>query len=172
MAGGIGAISATMLTLDKISLLQAEVNGENAGLGCDVNAFVSCSSVIQSEQAQVFGFPSPVMGMLAFAILATLGVVLASGVRLPRWMWGGLQIGVLFGIGFVTWLQYESIFQIGRLCPWCLVVWTVTIPIFVIVTRRVTGWRFLRDWAGLIIALWYIAVLATIWFTFGSTLWA
>ena len=32
--------------------------------------------------------------------------------------------------GFVTWLQYETIFRIHALCPYCMVVWTVTIPMF------------------------------------------
>ncbi|MEH3068908.1 MAG: hypothetical protein PGN15_13025 [Aeromicrobium erythreum] len=89
-------------------------------------------------------------------------------------------MGVLFGIGFVTWLQYQSIYDIGKLCPWCMVVWTFMIPLFVVVTARnlrafaprsaVT--RFLSNWTLLVIVLWYVAVLSAIWFRFGENLWA
>lgn len=172
VAGGVGTWASAVLTLDKIAILEAEIAGDEKTLLCDVNAFVSCSSVIQSEQAHAFGFPNPFIGIIAFSILTSLGVVLASGATLPRWIWAGLQAGAVFGGLFITWLQYESMFQIGNLCPWCMVVWTVTIPTVVLITRRFTGWAFLRNWTGLIIALWYIAVMAFIWFEFGSNLWA
>lgn len=172
IAGGIGVLASAILTIDKINLLEAEAAGEQLALGCDLNAFVSCSGVIASEQAEAFGFPNPLIGIAGFAVVATLGVLLASGLRLPGWVWGGLQAGTVFGIAFVTWLQYQSIFTIGRLCPWCMVVWSMMIPIFVLVTARNVPGRFLRNWSGLIIALWYIAIAATIFFVFGDTLWA
>ena len=168
IAGAIGTLASAVLTHDKIVLLEAKIVGDNADLGCDLNPFVSCSSVLQTDQAAAFGFPNPFIGIIAFSVLMTIGVVLATGVKLPRWMWTGLQIGVVFGALFVTWLQYESIFRIHALCPWCMVVWTVTIPTVVLVTRRFTGWTFLRNWTGLIIALWFVAVLTAIGFEFGS----
>ena len=48
----------------------------------------------------------------------------------------GLQLGTIFGIGFVTWLQIQSIYEINKLCPWCMVVWAMMIPLFVGVTAR------------------------------------
>ena len=172
IAGAIGVLASSILTIDKITLLQSQVDGEDLSLGCDLSAFVSCSGVIASDQASAFGFPNPLIGIAGFAVVTTLGVLLASGTRLPGWVWGGLQVGVIFGIGFVTWLQYQSIFNIGKLCPWCMVVWAVMIPTFVLVTTRNVPGRFLRNWSGLIIALWYIALAATIFFVFGDTLWA
>ncbi len=172
IAGAIGVLASSILTIDKITLLQSQVDGEDLSLGCDLSAFVSCSGVIASDQASAFGFPNPLIGIAGFAVVTTLGVLLAAGGRLPGWVWGGLQAGVIFGIGFVTWLQYQSIANIGKLCPWCMVVWTVMIPMFVLVTARNVPGRFLRNWSGLIIALWYIAVIATIFFVFGDSLWA
>lgn len=172
IAGAIGVLASSILTIDKITLLQSQVDGEDLSLGCDLSAFVSCSGVIASDQASAFGFPNPLIGIAGFAVVTTLGVLLASSMRLPGWVWGGLQVGVIFGIGFVTWLQYQSIFNIGKLCPWCMVVWAVMIPTFVLVTARNVPGRVLRNWSGLIIALWYIAVAATIFFVFGDTLWA
>jgi uncharacterized membrane protein len=110
----------------------------------------------------------------------TLGVLLLARVELPEFVWIGLQLGVLFGIAFVTWLQTQSIYNIGKLCPWCMVVWAVMIPLFVLVTaRNLRSWspagaisRFVSDWTFLIVVLWYVAVIAAIWFKFGSDLWA
>ena len=172
VTSAISLWASLTLTADKISLLRAEIDGTAATLGCDLSAFVSCSSVVSSDQAEAFGFPNTFIGVVAFSALLALGVVMATGLVLPRWMWAGLQVGVLFGIGFVTWLQYEAIFEIGKLCPWCMVVWAMMIPMFVVVTARFTGSRFLKNWTVLISALWIIAVVAVIWFKFGETLWA
>ncbi|MCQ3998467.1 vitamin K epoxide reductase [Aeromicrobium sp. 636] len=172
ISGAIALWSSLTLTYDKIALLQAETEGKTKELSCSLSAFVDCSQVVSSNQSEVFGFPNTFIGAVAFAVVVTLGVLLASGVALPRWIWGGLQVGVLFGIGFVTWLQYQAIWEIGVLCPWCMVVWAMMIPMFVAVTARVTGNRFLKNWTVLISALWIIAVVAVIWFEFGETLWA
>ncbi|MET1132741.1 MAG: vitamin K epoxide reductase family protein [Aeromicrobium sp.] len=172
ISGAIALWSSLILTYDKISLLKAEASGTAKELGCDLSAFVSCSSVVSSEQSEAFGFPNTFMGIVGFSVVVTLGVLLASGVTFPRWIWGGLGLGTLFGIGFVTWLQYQAIWEIGKLCPWCMVVWAMMIPMFVAVTARVTGSRFLKNWTVLISALWIVAIVATIWFEFGETLWA
>lgn len=172
VSGAIALWSSLILTYDKISLLKAEASGTAKELGCDLSAFVSCSSVVSSDQSEAFGFPNTFMGIVGFSVVVTLGVLLASGVTFPRWIWGGLGLGTLFGISFVTWLQYQAIWEIGKLCPWCMVVWAMMIPMFVAVTARVTGSRFLKNWTVLISALWIIAIVATIWFEFGETLWA
>ncbi len=172
VTGAISLWASLTLTVDKFTLMQAEIDGTAKTLACDISAFVSCGDVVRSAQSEAFGFPNTLIGVVAFSALIALGVVLAAGISLPRWMWGGLQVGVLFGIGFITWLQYQAIFEIGKLCPWCMVVWAMVIPLFVVVTARFTGVRFLKNWTVLISALWIIAVVAVIWFTFGETLWA
>jgi len=45
-------------------------------------------------------------------------------------MWLGLNLGALLGMFFVVWLVSQSLYVIGALCPWCMVVWAITIPIF------------------------------------------
>lgn len=180
IAGVFGLLAATILTIDKIGLLQDKVDGTAKQLNCDLNAFVSCSAVMDSDQAHVFGFANSIFGVAAFAAVLMLGVLLLARVELPEFVWIGLQAGVVFGIGFVTWLQSQSIYDIEKLCPWCMVVWAVTIPLFVFVTaRNLRVWspgsalsRFVSNWTFLIILLWYVAVIAAIWFKFGSNLWA
>ena len=175
IGGGIGLLAASILTIDKFALLQAKVDGTDKALNCDISAWVSCSGVMESDQASAFGFPNSVIGIIGFAVVTTIGIVLWSGGTIPKWFWGGLQVGTLFGIGFVTWLQSQSIYDINLLCPWCMVVWTMMIPIFVLTTaHNLRLWapgsavtKFLDNWSALVIALWYLAVVAAIWFHFG-----
>ena len=176
IGGAIGMLSAAILIIEKINLLE----DPQQALGCDINPIVGCGNVISTDQASVFGFPNPLMGVAGFAIVLTIGVLLLARVVLPAFVWAGLQIGVVFGIGFVTWLQFQSIYELNALCPYCMVVWAVTIPIFVWVTaRNLRAFapgnpvsRFAADWTLLITVLWFVAVCAAIWFQFGSDLWA
>lgn len=174
IAGAIGLACATILTVEKIKLLE----DPGTDLSCNLSLYVGCGGVVNQPQASAFGIPNTLIGIAAFAVVVALGVMLASSVRLPRWMFAGLQAGLVFGIGFVTWLQVQSIYVLGHLCPYCMVVWAVMIPLFVVGTGmclRVLApgsglTRAVNDWRTLIIALWFVVVLALIWFQFGSAL--
>ena len=176
----VGLLAAGVLLNDKVKSLEASAAGESFTASCDVNAFVACSGVFNTPQAEVFGFPNPLIGIAGFAVVLTLGVLVAARVALPRFVVGGLFAGAVFGIGFVTWLQYQSFYEIGRLCPYCMVVWAVMIPLFVVISRWFAQHvapggavhRFLGNWSLLVVLLWYVAVGAAIWFQFGTTLWA
>lgn len=180
IGGAIGLLSAAILIIEKVNYLQDKADGKPTDLSCDLNAFVSCGGVINTDQASAFGFPNPIIGVAGFAVVVTIGVLVLARVKLPPVIWAGLQAGVIFGIAFVTWLQFQSIYDIGKLCPWCMVVWAVMIPIFIWVTaRNLRAWhpdnpvsRVVGDWTLLINILWYVAVIAAIWFKFGENLWA
>jgi uncharacterized membrane protein len=180
IAGVIGLAAAVQLTIDKFILLQNKIDGVETALSCDFSAFVSCGGVMDSPQAEAFGFPNSIIGIVGFSVVTVLGVLFWTGAPVVRWVWTGLQLGCLFGIGFVTWLQYQSIYQLELLCPYCIVVWAVMIPLFVYVTacslRGVAPQspvtRFVSNWSVLIVALWYVAIGSAIWFQFGERLWA
>jgi uncharacterized membrane protein len=126
VSGLIGLVAAIELIIQKISVLSDPGFVPN----CDINPVLSCGSVINTEQASLFGFPNPVLGVIGFTIVIMFGALLFAGVQLPRLMWLGLNIGALAGMIFVIWLVSQSLYVIGALCPWCMVVWAVTIPIF------------------------------------------
>jgi uncharacterized membrane protein len=180
IGGAIGLLSAAILIIEKVDYLKDKAAGRPTSSICDINPIVGCGNVINTDQASVFGFPNPIIGVAGFAIVVTLGVLLVAGVRLPRFVWLGLQAGTIFGIAFVTWLQSQSIYVIHALCPFCMVVWSIMIPIFVWTTaRNLTVFapgnpvsRLVGDWTLLINVLWYVAVISAIWFQFGSALWA
>lgn len=166
LTGVLGTFSAMRLMLDHIAIL-ADPNFTPA---CDLNPLIGCGMFLESWQAQVFGVPNPVIGLLTFPVVLTTGVVLATGARLPHWYWRALLAGATFGIGFVTWLQYQAITQIGAICPYCLVVWIVVIPFFVhtVAAAMARGSlpapeglrRFVLGNTWLITILWYLLVLA------------
>jgi uncharacterized membrane protein len=143
LIGGVLALfAAFQLTVEKIALL----SDPNYQLACDINPVVSCGSVIVTEQASVFGFPNPILGLCGFSVVITLAVLLLAKVELPRWVWLGLNAGALAGLVFVGWLVSQSLYSIGALCPWCMVVWSCTIPIFWLVTaENIRRGRFSRS---------------------------
>jgi uncharacterized membrane protein len=126
IGGIIGLVAAIELIIQKISVLSDPDFVPN----CDINPILSCGSVINTEQASLFGFPNPVLGVIGFTIVIMFGALLLTGVALPKSMWLGLNLGALAGMVFVIWLVSQSLYVIGALCPWCMVVWAVTIPIF------------------------------------------
>ncbi|GAA3710773.1 vitamin K epoxide reductase family protein [Streptomyces tremellae] len=126
VGGSLGLLASAVLTHDKMKLL-ANPNYVSA---CSINPVLSCNNIMKSWQASTFGFPNPFIGWVAFPAVIAIGAGLLAGARYRRWHWLGLQAGTVFGIGFVTWLQYSSLYAIGALCLWCTLVWAVTILLF------------------------------------------
>ena len=130
VGGAVGFLSAFVLTVERFRL------AENPAYvpSCSLNPVLSCGSVMDTPQAALFGFPNPMLGIAAFAIATTLGLLVLSRTPLPRWIWAGLQVGLTAGLAMVVWLVSQSLYSIGALCPYCMVVWAVVIPMFVAVT--------------------------------------
>ncbi|MFC9488520.1 vitamin K epoxide reductase family protein, partial [Streptomyces hydrogenans] len=98
ITGAAGLLAAWVITLDKIKLLE----DPNFVPGCSLNPIVSCGNIMKSEQASVFGFPNPMLGLVTYAMVIAIGVALLAGARYRRWYWLGLNAGTLFGVGFCT----------------------------------------------------------------------
>jgi uncharacterized membrane protein len=130
VGGAIGFLAAFTLTVERFKLAANPAYKPS----CDVNPFISCGSVMSQPQAALFGFPNPLIGIAAFAVATTLGVLLLSGVALPRWVRAGWQIGITLGFVFISWLVTQSLYEIRALCPYCMVVWAVVIPMFWVTT--------------------------------------
>lgn len=96
---------------------------------CTLNLFVTCSAAMDSWQGALLGFPNPYLGVAAFPVVITTGVVLLTGARLPRWYWTSLLVGTLLGQALVFFLMWTSFYAIVALCPYCMVVWTVMWPL-------------------------------------------
>ena len=143
-SGIIGLFAAFTLTQDKIAILA----DPNYIPSCNINPVLACGSVIVTEQASVFGFPNPIIGLISFSVVITLAVLLLARVVLPNWVWLGLNLGALGGLAFAIWLIVQSLYVIEALCPWCMVAWVGTILIFWLTTaENAKSGRFTRSGA-------------------------
>jgi uncharacterized membrane protein len=168
IAGVIGLAASLTLTVEKIEIL---LNPSYVP-SCNINPIVSCGSVMVTPQASILGFPNPLLGLVGFTVVIVSGVLAVAKVPLPQWYWAALAVGVLIGSAFVNWLIFQSLYRIGALCPYCMVVWVVTIALLVVVAsvairpalqRRQTGpARVLYQWRWSIAALWFTAVFLLI----------
>ncbi len=168
LAGGLlGAVAAVVLLLEKLALLA----DPGYAPSCNIDSVLSCGSVMRTAQAAVFGFPNPILGVASFPVVAMAGALVLAGTPLPRWFWLGLQFGATAGVAFVGWLIVQSLVVIGALCPYCMVVWAVTIAIAWLVTARNLdagdldfggpGRRLARR-RGLVLALAYLVVAVAV----------
>ncbi|MEU9732596.1 vitamin K epoxide reductase family protein [Streptomyces sp. NPDC048002] len=126
LTGAAGLLASWVITIDKFKLLE----DPDFTPGCSLNPVVSCGSVMESDQAEAFGFPNPMLGLVAYGVVVCVGVGLWAGARFPRWYWLTFAAGCLFGVGFVSWLQFESLYRINALCLWCCLAWVATIVLF------------------------------------------
>ncbi|QGV81607.1 vitamin K epoxide reductase family protein [Streptomyces ficellus] len=132
VTGAAGLLAAWVITLDKFKLLE----DPNFTPGCSLNPVVSCGSIMKSDQAAVFGFPNPMLGLVTYGMVVAIGAGLLAGARYRRWFWLGLNAGTLFGVGFCTWLMQQSLYEINALCLWCSLAWVATIIMFWYVTSH------------------------------------
>ncbi|MCX5333987.1 MULTISPECIES: vitamin K epoxide reductase family protein [unclassified Streptomyces] len=139
ITGAAGLLASWVITIDKFKLLE----DPDFTPGCSLNPVVSCGSVMQSDQASAFGFPNPMLGLVAYGIVIGVGMSLLAGARFPGWYWLAFDAGCLFGVGFVSWLQFESLYRINALCLWCCLAWVATIFLFWYVTSFAVRNRFL-----------------------------
>jgi uncharacterized membrane protein len=167
IAGAIGLLASMTLTVEKIEIL---LNPSYVP-SCNINPIVSCGSVMTTAQASVLGFPNPLLGIIGFTVVVVTGVLAAAKIPLPRWYWAGLDAGILVGAVFVHWLIFQSLYRIGALCPYCMVVWVVTLTLLVAVTSiafrpslegSTSVGRVLFQWRWSIAVLWFTGVFLLI----------
>jgi uncharacterized membrane protein len=185
IGGVIGYICAFVIMFDKVQILK----NPHYIPSCSLNPIVSCGSVMQSKQANAFGFPNPFIGLGAFPAVAVVGgAILAGATKLKRWFWLTLEAGYALGVAFAYWLLFESVYRIHALCPYCLtidVVMTITfwyLTLYVIDQKHLKlpkgksapAYAWLRRHHADLLITWFIIVIALIlkhfWYYFGHHL--
>jgi uncharacterized membrane protein len=106
-----------------------------AELGCNINSVISCGTVAGSWQASVLGFPNAFLGLVSEPVVITIAVAGLAGVRFPRWFMLAAQVFYAIGFVFAYWLFHQAMFDIGALCPWCMLVTIATTFVFFEITR-------------------------------------
>lgn len=172
LTGIAGWLASFQLTVDDWRLLRDPAYRPP----CNISPVVSCGSVMSSPQGSLLGFPNMLLGLGAFAAVTALGIAVLTGARLHRRLWLTLAAGALVGVVFTHWLIGQSLYELNKLCPYCAVVWAVTIALFWFVTLHCLEQGFVpvppgvlevvRDTHGMLLAAWYgvIALLVLIRF--------
>jgi uncharacterized membrane protein len=126
VASAASLVASFVLSVDALRLAE----NPNADLGCNINAVISCSTVADSWQASVLGFPNAFLGLMTEPVVITLAVASLGGVRFPRWFMLSAQVVYTVALAFAYWLFHQAMFDIGALCPWCLTVTVATTLVF------------------------------------------
>ena len=179
--GVFGLISAFVLTVEKFRLLEEP----DAVLSCSFNIVLNCSTVMQTWQASVFGFPNSLIGLMAFTIVIVIAVLGLGKVAFPRWFMIASQIGIFLGALFAYWLFFSSVYVIQVLCPWCLVVtFSMTMLLAAITyynlrentiqlsktaSRKVMSFLD-KGYGTLVTASWLVILTALVFLKFGDSL--
>lgn len=133
VCGIIGVYASLMLIMAE----KEKLSNPNAILLCDVNPLIGCGKWIGTWQNEVFfGISNSVLGLTFFAGITALGLVLLANGRFDRWLWMAATAGAGAGILWIFWFGYQSYVVEGSLCPYCVVTWIVTIPLFIHLLAR------------------------------------
>ena len=172
-----------VLSIDAIRLAA----DPDVSLSCNINSVISCGTVGTSWQAHLFGFPNAFLGLLAEPVVITIAVASLGGVRFPRWFMFSAQIVYTIGVIFAYWLFYQAMFNIGALCPWCLLVTASTTLVFSTLThvnirdgnlflppRVQTALRnaVAADLDALAVTIWLLALVLAVVLKYGAALFA
>jgi uncharacterized membrane protein len=130
-SAGLSLIASFVLSIDAVRLAENPA----VDLSCNINSVISCGTVGTSWQAHLFGFPNAFLGLVAEPVVITIAVASLGGVRFPRWFMFSAQIVYTIGVIFAYWLFYQAMFNIGALCPWCLLVTVSTTLVFATLTH-------------------------------------
>ncbi len=119
----------------------AHFNGSKL-LYCTGNGSENCTAVITSPQSMVFGvIPVAILGLVFFVFAVPLFSPWGWQSR-----WRPREVGLLrlasmvAGMGFVMYLIYAELFQIGSWCLYCTVVHVITFVLFCITVIAAALW--------------------------------
>jgi len=125
--GTVGLAAAAALSIEDFKLAL----DPSYSPSCSISLFITCSNAMQSWQGKLLGFPNPFLGVGAFPVVMTTGVVLITGWRPPRWYWRAFTAFTTAAAALIVFLVFSTIDSIGKLCPYCMVVWTIMVVLVV-----------------------------------------
>jgi uncharacterized membrane protein len=119
----------------------AHFNGSHlAGCPAGGKGTFNCTAVITSPQSMVFGvIPVAILGLLFY--VAAVPLFSPWAWRIKRREVHLLRLGsVVVGMGFVMYLIYAELYQIGDICEYCTGVHIVTFLLFCITVFSAAIW--------------------------------
>jgi uncharacterized membrane protein len=120
----------------------------NTTLACSDKGLVNCGAVTTSPESMVFGvFPVAVLGLAFFVFAVPM---------LTPWAWRSHRreiavarlASMVVGVGFILYLIYVELIQVGAICLWCTSVHVITFLLFVLVAMSAAVYGLPRHWGG------------------------
>jgi uncharacterized membrane protein len=99
-------------------------------LVCSNKGYIDCAKVTTSSQSMIFNiFPVAVLGLAFYVFMVAINTPWAwrSGIAA---IWWARLAGIITGMGFVLYLIYAEVIQIGNLCLDCTTVHIITFLLF------------------------------------------
>jgi uncharacterized membrane protein len=110
-------------------------------IACSDKGLVNCAKVTTSSQSMVFGiFPVAVLGLAFYTFMVAINSPLGWWFNQPLVRWARLG-SVIVGMGFVLYLVYAEVIQIGNICLWCTSVHLATFLMFALLIYEATSWN-------------------------------
>lgn len=177
----LSLIAAFVLSVEAIELAK----NPDATLSCSVNVVLNCATVALHPSAELFGFPNSFLGLIAEPVVITVAIAGLAGIAFPRRFMFAAQIGYTLGFVFAIYLFFTSMFVIGALCPWCLLVTASTTFVWFSITRynirennlylpkklQKTAHAFIeKDYDKLVLGALMVALVASILLKYGDGL--
>ncbi|MTD12607.1 vitamin K epoxide reductase [Nakamurella sp. YIM 132087] len=162
IGGAIGLLAALVLTVEKIATLR----DPNYVPSCSIDEVLSCGSIMSSDQAELLGFPNPLLGLIGFPMVMMVGAAALAGFYPPRWYRWAVLAGMSVALVFVHWLIWVSLYEVGALCPYCMVVWAVMAPLWWYTLLDTVDLPRLRRFHAPVLIAWYLVVAALVFFRF------
>jgi uncharacterized membrane protein len=108
-------------------------------LACPNTGAINCEKVTTSPESNVFGIPVAVLGLAFYLFLVAI---------MTPWAWRSGRrevalarlLSLVVGIGFVLYLVYAEVFQIGNICLWCTSVHVITLILFALAAISAAIW--------------------------------
>ena len=128
----IGFAASAVLVAERLAIF-ADAGHRTS---CDINTWLSCGTVMRTPQAEAFGFPNPLIGIVAYPVVVAICLAVLAGARFAAWYWLLVWGGVLAGSLFTLWLWWQTTFVINALCLYCMVVWCMQTLLLAHTTAR------------------------------------
>jgi uncharacterized membrane protein len=107
-------------------------------LVCSNKGYVDCAKVTTSPESMVFNvFPVAVLGLAFYVFMVAVNTPWAWRSGIPAIWWARLA-GIITGIGFVLYLIYAEVIQIGNICIDCTTVHIITFLLFALLIFAAT----------------------------------
>lgn len=167
-----GLFVSFLLTTEKIQLLQIP----DIKLPCSINSVLNCASVMKSKQAELFGFPNSILGLIGYSMVLIIGLTSLYNYKFNKILFAFYYLISFLAFIFSYWMLTQSIYVIQILCPFCLVSTISATQIFfsfTLIYMEIGGNKnstkdgilkqiLHRKWYIPFIVLWYVTFLGLI----------